>query len=87
MRTANIIDHFGSMPDPREDNRRHKLIEILFIVICAAVCGAETWNDIEAFGKATESWLRKYLELPHGATRGKRVGLQGGANACTAAGG
>jgi len=66
MRTANIIDHFGSMPDPREDNRRHKLIEILFIVICAAVCGAEKWADIEAFGKAKESWLRKYLELPHG---------------------
>ena len=66
MRSANIIDHFGSMPDPREDNRRHKLIEILFIVICAAVCGAEKWNDIEAFGKAKESWLRKYLELPHG---------------------
>ena len=37
MRTANIIDHFGSVPDPREDNRRHKLIDILFIVICATL--------------------------------------------------
>ncbi len=37
MRTATIIDHFGSMPDPRENNKRHRLIEILFIVICAAV--------------------------------------------------
>ncbi len=47
MRTANIIDHFASMPDSREDNRRHKLIDILFIVICATVCGAEEWEDVD----------------------------------------
>lgn len=38
----------------------------LFIVICAFICGAEKWDDVEACGKAKERWLRKFLELPHG---------------------
>jgi predicted transposase YbfD/YdcC len=54
------------MPDPREDNRRHLLIDILVITICASLCGAEKWEDIEAFGRAKEAWLRKFLALPHG---------------------
>lgn len=61
-----IIEHFGDMPDPRGDNRRHKMLDIIFIVVCASVCGAEKWEDIEAFARAKEQWLRRYLELPHG---------------------
>ena len=66
MNSKNILDHFGELPDPREDNKRHKLIDILAIVLCASICGAEKWEDIETFGRAKESWFRKYLELPHG---------------------
>lgn len=66
MHSKNIIDHFSDLPDPREDNRRHKLIDIIVIVICASICGAEKWEDIEAFGNAKERWLRGFLELPHG---------------------
>ena len=66
MDSKNIVKHFGDIDDPREDNSRHKLLDIIGIVICASVCGAENWNDIEAFGKAKESWLRGFLELAHG---------------------
>lgn len=66
MTPVNIIEHFGDMPDPRGDNRRHHMLDIIFIVICASVCGAEKWEDIEAFARAKERWLRRYLELPHG---------------------
>jgi len=66
MTSKSIIEYFEDMPDPREDNRRHLLIDIIFIVICASLCGADTWNDIEAFGKAKESWFRRYIALPHG---------------------
>jgi hypothetical protein len=31
-----------------------------------AICGAETWVDIADFGRAKETWLRTFLELPHG---------------------
>jgi predicted transposase YbfD/YdcC len=40
--------------------------EIMFTTIAAVICGAETWNDIEAYGKSKETWLRQYLQLPHG---------------------
>jgi predicted transposase YbfD/YdcC len=66
MTSKSIIEHFKDMPDPREDNRRHLLLDIIVIVICASICGAEKWDDIEAFGKAKESWLRRFLTLPHG---------------------
>jgi predicted transposase YbfD/YdcC len=36
------------------------------IAICAAICGAEGWEDIELFGETKEEWLKGFLELPHG---------------------
>ena len=66
MSSKNILDHFSELGDPREDNKRHKLIDIITIVLCASICGAEKWDDIETFGRAKESWFRRYLELPHG---------------------
>lgn len=66
MVSKNVLEHFAELPDPREDNRRHLLLDIIVIVICASVCGAEKWDDIEAFGHAKQSWLRTFLQLPHG---------------------
>ena len=40
--------------------------DILVIVICAVVCHAESWVDIEEFGGAKEEWLKQFLELPNG---------------------
>ena len=50
--SASIEIHFGSITDPRiERNKRHLLSDILPIVICASVCGADKWEDVEDFGK------------------------------------
>ena len=66
MESKNILDHYSDLSDPRKDNKRHLLIDIVAIVICASICSAENWEDISIFGKAKETWLRKFLELPHG---------------------
>ena len=66
MSSKNILEHFSELGDPREDNKRHQLLDIITILICASICGAEKWDDIEAFGKAKEQWFRRYLKLPHG---------------------
>jgi predicted transposase YbfD/YdcC len=64
---ASIWEHFSVIPDPRVDRTKlHKLEDILVIVLCAVICGAETWVDIVDFAKAKETWLRTFLELPHG---------------------
>ena len=36
------------------------------ISICAAICGADAWTDVERFGKAKQSWFKGFLELPYG---------------------
>jgi predicted transposase YbfD/YdcC len=64
---SNPISYFRSLPDPRvERTREHLLEDIIFITIAAVICGAETWNEIEDYGKAKETWLRQYLQLPGG---------------------
>lgn len=62
-----IADYFGEMDDPRvERTKQHKLIDIITIAICAVICGADTWVDIETYGRAKYLWLKEFLELPNG---------------------
>lgn len=62
-----LSEHFESLPDPRIDRQKlHKLIDIISISICAALCGAEGWTDVEEFGKAKKDWFQTFLELPNG---------------------
>lgn len=65
--TPTFIDYFADLTDPRiEDRCDHKLIDILFIAVCAVICGADSFTDMEEFGIAKESWLRQFLDLPNG---------------------
>jgi predicted transposase YbfD/YdcC len=62
-----IHQYFGELPDPRVEGRcDHKLIDIICVAIAAIVCGANSWSEVETFGKAKAGWLRHYLELPNG---------------------
>jgi len=61
-----IGDHFASLTDPRCANARHRLLDILVIAICAVLCGAEGWEDIEEYGQAQAEWFREVLDVPHG---------------------
>ncbi|GHU64327.1 hypothetical protein FACS1894123_08800 [Bacteroidia bacterium] len=61
------ISYFTDLTDPSvERTKAHLMEDIIFITIAAVICGAETWNDIENYGKSKESRLRKYLQLPNG---------------------
>lgn len=61
-----IFNIFNQVEDPRGDNKRHKLIDILGIAICAITSGSESFNEVEIFAEDSEEWLRKYFELPNG---------------------
>jgi predicted transposase YbfD/YdcC len=62
-----LRDHFAALPDPRIDRaKRHQLLDIVTIAVCAVICGADSWVAVEAFGKRKEAFLRRFLELPHG---------------------
>lgn len=67
MATASIIHHFSAIVDPRVDRRKiHRLSDILFITLCATICGADNWVAIERFGKAKETWFTELLNLEFG---------------------
>jgi len=62
-----IEEQFSKVTDPRKDRTKdHKLIDIIVIAICAVICGAEGWTDIENFGNSKLPWLKTFLELPNG---------------------
>jgi len=64
---GSIRIHFAKLEDPRLDRQKlHQLMDIIVIAICAVICGAENWVDIENFGKARLTWFKKFLELPNG---------------------
>nr|WP_321399908.1 ISAs1 family transposase [uncultured Desulfobacter sp.] len=69
MTSSNItlISEFSKINDPRLDRQKlHKLIDIFAITVCAVICGANTWNEIEQYGQSKHDWLKTFLELPNG---------------------
>ena len=63
---GSLAAHFKQGQDPRQHDVDHLLLEIITIAICAVICGADGWVEIEGFGKAKEEWFRKFLRLPYG---------------------
>ena len=62
-----IDKHFANIEDPRIDRTKlHKLLDILVIAICAVICGADDWEEVEIFGEAKRAWFKTFLELPNG---------------------
>ena len=62
-----IVERFAALEDPRTGNaKRHELLDIIVIALCAVICGADNSVEIEEFGKAREEWFRRFLELPNG---------------------
>jgi predicted transposase YbfD/YdcC len=57
---------FGRLPDPRADNARHELLDVLFIALAAVLCGAESCADMADFGQSKEGLLQLVLRLEHG---------------------
>ena len=62
-----LLRFFDELDDPRMDRTKlHSLSDILVITICAVICGADDWTEIELFGKTKHKWLKTFLELPNG---------------------
>src|SRR5436305_1331059 len=65
--TIAFADYFAALPDPRVDRtKKHLLGDILVIAVCAVVAGADSFEEVETFGKAKHDWLRGFLALPNG---------------------
>lgn len=61
-----VITILREVRDPRDYNARHDLGEVLFLVLCALLCGEKTCVDIADFAAAHAEDFREVLELRHG---------------------
>lgn len=62
-----FIESFSKIEDPRiERTKKHLLMDIVALTLFAIMSGAQTFDEIELFGKLHKKWLKKYLQLPNG---------------------
>ncbi len=62
-----MVREAEEISDPRDTAYvRHKLSDIIMIVLFGVMANANEWKEIEAFGKKKEKWLRTFLELEYG---------------------
>jgi predicted transposase YbfD/YdcC len=65
--SRNLKDHFSHLVDPRiGPAKRHELLDILLIAVCAMLCGAESFTDMALFGRCKADWFKTWLSLPNG---------------------
>jgi predicted transposase YbfD/YdcC len=64
--TGGFLRFFEELPDPRAANRIHKLSDLFAIAICAVICGAQGWVDVQMFAESKRAWLSTFLDLEHG---------------------
>lgn len=56
---VNFLDYFKGVQDPRIERKKlYPIEEILLVTVCAVICGAEGWKDLELFGKQKLEYLK-----------------------------
>ncbi|EKF3424981.1 TPA: ISAs1 family transposase [Escherichia coli] len=67
MELKKLMEHISIIPDYRQAWKvEHKLSDILLLIICAVVSGAEGWEDIEDFGETYLDFLKQYGDFENG---------------------
>jgi len=62
-----FLPYFSKLKDPRIDRtKKHLLMDIIALTICAVISNAEGWEEIEAYGKQKIDFLKTFLKLPNG---------------------
>jgi len=66
----NLIEHLEIVPDPRKDiNKKHDLIDVVFLTLTAILSGASGWKSIQEFGELQLDWLRQHRAFENGIPR------------------
>ena len=64
MNHINPLEHFNSLEDYRDSRYiKHSMLSIVGISICAIICGAEDWHDVEDYARNKIEWLRSFLDI------------------------
>jgi DDE_Tnp_1-associated/Transposase DDE domain len=62
-----VAGFFTRLRDPRRRHlRRHLLIDIVVLTLCAVLAGGNDWQQVATFAAQRQAWLRTFLALPNG---------------------
>jgi predicted transposase YbfD/YdcC len=62
-----LVQYFDDIEDFRLDrNKKHLLVDVIVLVICCVICGANGFVEIEMVANAKIDWFRTFLKLPNG---------------------
>jgi predicted transposase YbfD/YdcC len=65
--SSRIAACFCDLVDPRlARTRRHELLDIVTVALCAVLAGAESWVEVAEWATIKLEWLRTWLPLPNG---------------------
>jgi len=71
-----LVGYLSIIKDPRLDRKKlHQLTDILFIAVCASLCGCDTWEDIHLFAEIREEWLKQYVPLSNGIPSAQNLSI------------
>jgi predicted transposase YbfD/YdcC len=79
-KTVSLAEAFSIIADPRIVGRStHDLVEMLVVMVCGMLCGADNLVEIQLWAEARLDWLRRFMKLEHGIashdTMGRVLGL------------
>ena len=64
---TSISRHFRKLKDPRRKHRRrHPLLSIIVIALCAVIASCDDWQQVATFARERREWLATFLDLPNG---------------------
>src|SRR3954469_19069209 len=70
-----FLSHFSMLRDPRQAAKvLYPLPEILLLLLCATVAGADDFAEIERWGVENLTFLRHFLRRRHGVPSHDTVG-------------
>ena len=64
---AAFTQFFSELEDPRQTTKiAYPFFDVVFLTVCAAIGGAQGWEDIELFGEAHLEWFQRNGLFPNG---------------------
>ena len=65
-RSASLLDQLGNVADPRRGEAVYPLVNILFMMICGVIAGADDFVAIARFANTKKEWFAKFLDMSSG---------------------
>jgi predicted transposase YbfD/YdcC len=65
-RSASLVDQLGNVADPRRGESVYPLVNVLFMMICGVIAGADDFVAIARFANTKKEWFAKFLDMSAG---------------------